>query len=61
MMRRPPIKQFKIQIGLESKLWLIGKENNCTAMLELNKSLGSAYIIPFAELARVKKPVCIAG
>ena len=36
------------------KYILIGQEDNCTAILEINKSLGSADIF-LAELARVKK------
>ena len=34
---------------------MIGQENNYAAILELNKSLGSADVIFFSELARVKK------
>ena len=34
---------------------MIEQEDNCTAILELNKSLGSADVIFFSELARVKK------
>ena len=34
---------------------MIDQEDNCAAILELNKSLGSADGVFFAELARVKK------
>ena len=34
---------------------MIEQEDNRTAILELNKSLGSADVIFFSELARVKK------
>ena len=33
---------------------LIGQEDNCAAILELNKSLGYADVIFIAELASVK-------
>ena len=34
---------------------MIHQEDNCAAILELKKSLGSADVIIFVELARVKK------
>ena len=41
---------------------MIDQEDNCTAILELNKPPGSADVIVFSELARVKKkPVYTAG
>ena len=38
---------------------MIEQEDNCAAILEFNKSPGSADVIFLEELmARVKKPVC---
>ena len=37
------------------------QEDNYAAILELNKSLSSADVIFFSELARVGKNVCTAG
>ena len=53
-MQKSPFMKKVYRRPVERKI-LIDQEDNCAAILELNKLLGSANVIFFAELARVER------